>query len=138
MQRIGQAFDARSPASPSARYEQDLREGMARLQAAGVDIVLGTDAGAVRDHFFGYAGHRELEIFVRLGMTPLQAISAATSLAAQHLGLTDTGTLAAGKRADFVVLDASPLDDIRNTRRIHRVFLGGEAFDREAFRRAAQ
>ncbi len=138
VQRIGQAFDARSPAGPSASYEQDLREGMARLQAAGVDIVLGTDAGAVRDHFFGYAGHRELEIFVRLGMTPLQAISAATGLAAQHLGLTDMGTLAAGKRADFVVLDASPLADIRNTRRIHRVFLGGEAFDREAFRQAAQ
>ncbi len=138
VQRIGQAFDARSPAGPSASYEQDLREGMARLQAAGVDIVLGTDAGAVRDHFFGYAGHRELEIFVRLGMTPLQAISAATGLAAQHLGLTDTGTLAAGKRADFVVLDASPLDDIRNTRRIHRVFLAGEALDREAFQQAAQ
>ena len=138
VQRIGDAFDARSPATPSPSDELALREGVARLQAAGVDIVLGTDAGAVRDHFFGYAGHRELEIFVRLGMTPLQAISAATGLAAQHLGLTDTGTLAAGKRADFVVLDASPLADIRNTRRIHRVFLGGEAFDREAFRQAAQ
>lgn len=138
VQRIGEAFDARSPAGPSPRYEQDLREGMARLQAAGVDIVLGTDAGAVRDHFFGYAGHRELEIFVRLGMTPLQAIHAATGLAAQHLGLTDTGTLAAGKRADFVVLEASPLDDIRHTRRIHAVFLGGVAFDREAFQQAAR
>jgi imidazolonepropionase-like amidohydrolase len=92
----------------------------------------------VRDHFFGYAGHRELEIFVRLGMTPLQAIHAATGLAAQHLGLTDTGTLTAGKRADFVVLDASPLDDIRHTRRIQAVFLGGVAFDREAFQQAAR
>jgi imidazolonepropionase-like amidohydrolase len=138
VQRLGEAFAARAPAGPAPRYEQDLREGMARLQAAGVDIVLGTDAGAVRDHFFGYAGHRELEIFVRLGMTPLQAIHAATGLAAQHLGLTDTGTLTAGKRADFVVLDASPLDDIRHTRRIQAVFLGGVAFDREAFQQAAR
>ena len=138
MQRLGEAFDARQSAGPGPTYEQDLREGLARLQAAGVDIVLGTDAGAVRDHFFGYAGHRELEIFVRLGMTPLQAISAATGLAAKHLGLEDAGTLTAGKRADFIVLDASPLEDIRNTRRIHSVFLAGDAFDRSAFQQTAQ
>ena len=138
VQRLGEAFDARQSAGPGPTYEQDLREGFARLQAAGVDIVLGTDAGAVRDHFFGYAGHRELEIFVRLGMTPLQAISAATGRAAHHLGLEDAGTLTAGKRADFIVLDASPLEDIRNTRRIHSVFLAGDAFDRSAFQQTAQ
>ena len=54
-----------------------------------MDIVLGTDAGAVPNHLFGYTGHRELEIFVRLGMTPMQAIVAATSKPARHLGLED-------------------------------------------------
>ncbi len=133
VRRLGEAFDTRPPAGPGPSYEQDLQQGMARLLAAGVDIVLGTDAGAVRDHFFGYAGHRELEIYVRLGMTPLQAISAGTGLAAAHLGLTDTGTLAPGKVADFLILEASPLDDIRNTRRIHQVTLGGVQFDRSVY-----
>jgi imidazolonepropionase-like amidohydrolase len=104
------------------------------LLAADVDIVLGTDAGAVPDHFYGYTGHRELEIFVRLGMTPAQAIVAATSRPAARLGLDDMGTLAAGKRADFVVLDANPLESIRNTRSIAAVYLGGRAVDREALR----
>ncbi|MFM1896587.1 MAG: hypothetical protein RLZZ385_1661 [Pseudomonadota bacterium] len=137
-QRLGEAFDARPIAGPAPDYERDLQEGFARLQAAGVDIVLGTDAGAVPDHFFGYAGHRELEIFVRLGMTPLEAISSATGLAAKHLGLQDTGTLAAGKSADFVILNASPLEDILNTRQIHSVFLGGLALDRRLNQLAVQ
>ena len=106
-----------------------------RLVDADVDIVLGTDAGAVPDHFFGYTGHRELEIFVRLGMTPMQALVAGTSRAAEHLGLDDMGTLAAGKSADFVVLGASPLDDIRNTRSIERVYLKGTEVDRDELRR---
>jgi imidazolonepropionase-like amidohydrolase len=99
-----------------------------------VDILLGTDAGAVPDHFFGYTGHRELEIFVRLGMTPGQAIMAATSKPAARLGLEDLGTLATGKRADFLVLDANPLENIRNTRSISRVFQGGVEVDRQALR----
>ena len=129
-QRLGESFDASPAGSVSADYEQQQRDGFARLKAAGVDIMLGTDAGAVTDHFFGYAGHRELEIFVRLGMTPLDAITAATSVPARHLGLADTGTLAAGKTADFVILGANPLDDIRNTRRIEQVYLGGQLVDR--------
>ncbi len=106
-----------------------------RLVAADVDIVLGTDAGAVPDHFFGYTGHRELEIFVRLGMTPAQAIVAATSRPAERLGLDDMGTLAPGKSADFIVLDASPLEDIRNTRTISRVYLRGREVDRDGLQR---
>jgi imidazolonepropionase-like amidohydrolase len=103
-----------------------------------VDIVLGTDAGAVPDHPFGYTGHRELEIYVRLGMTPMQAIIAATSSAAKHLGLEDYGQLKPGFSADVVILNQNPLEDIRNTRAIEKVFLGGEEIDRAALRRKWQ
>lgn len=98
-------------------------------------VILGTDAGAVGD-FFGYADHLELELFVRLGMTPSQAIVAATRRAAEAFGLTHVGTVAAGQSADFVVLDANPLDDITNTRHISRVFLRGEEIDRDGLRSA--
>lgn len=132
--RLGDSYDQRSAVSGSDEQEQALRESMGQLLAAGVDILLGTDAGAVPDHFFGYTGHRELEIFVRLGMTPMQAIEAATSKPAERLGLNELGTLVTGKRADFVVLADNPLDDIRNTRSITRVYLGGQRVDRDRMR----
>ncbi len=96
-------------------------------------IILGTDAGAVGD-FFGYADHLELELFVRFGMTPSEAIVAATMRAAEAFGLVHVGTLEAGKSADFVVLDANPLDEITNTQRIARVSLRGDEIDRDALR----
>jgi len=132
--RLGDAFDQRPVAPISGQREQALRESMAHLLAAGVDIILGTDAGAVPDHFFGYTGHRELEIFVRLGMTPMQAIEAATSRPAERLGLDDLGTLAPGKRADFIVLAENPLNDIRNTRSITRVYQAGVRVERDRMR----
>ena len=146
--RLGEAYDARQRAGAAvqgragaqgaaeraAERERELREAFSRLLAADVDIVLGTDAGAVPDHFFGYTGHRELEIFVRLGMTPMQAIVAATSRPAERLGLSEMGTIASGKTADFVVLDANPLEDIRNTHTISRVYLRGREVDREGLR----
>jgi len=137
--RLGQSYDQRMRGGPppprSAEAERELSASFQRLLDADVDIVLGTDAGAVPDHFYGYVGHRELEIFVRLGMTPAQAIVAATSRPAERLHLTDMGTLSAGKSADFVVLDANPLEDIRNTRTISRVYLKGQEIDRDALRR---
>ncbi len=96
-------------------------------------IILGTDAGAVGD-FFGYADHVELALFVRMGMTPMEAIVASTSRAATAFGLNEVGTLAAGKAADFVVLDANPLDDIANTRQIDEVYIRGQRVDREDLR----
>ncbi len=120
-----------NPSRVEAR-EMELRASFAHLLDANVDIVLGTDAGAVPDHFFGYTGHRELEIFVRLGMTPMQAIQAATSKPAQRLGLADLGLLQPGYSADFVVLDEDPLEDIRNTRSISSVYLNGKMLDRSS------
>ena len=141
-ERLRQAYDTRQAESGSSQAatvgatarERELREAFSRLLAAEVDILLGTDVGAVPDHFFGYTGHRELEIFVRLGMTPMQAIISATSRPAERLGLTDLGTIAAGMSADFIVLDANPLDDIRNTRAISQVYLRGREVDRQGLR----
>jgi len=71
---------------------------------------------------------------VQAGMTPSQVIVAATSRAAEYLGLVDRGLLAVGKRADLLVLDGNPLDDIRNTRRIAKLYLAGAEVDRAALK----
>lgn len=121
----------RQPGLPnSPEQDRELAAAMQRLISAGADIVLGTDAGALPDHPFGYTGHRELEIFVRLGLTPMQAIVAATFNAALHLGQNDLGLVAPGRRADLLVLDANPLSDIRNTRQINSVYIGGIELNR--------
>jgi imidazolonepropionase-like amidohydrolase len=128
--RLGESGQRLLNANREEAHEAELRASFGHLLDANVDIVLGTDAGAVPDHFFGYTGHRELEIFVRLGMTPMQAIVAATSKPAQRLGLDDLGLLQPGYSADLVVLDENPLNDIRNTRSISLVFLNGKMLDR--------
>ncbi len=123
-----------STVSRNPLAEVELRSSFAHLLNAEVDIVLGTDAGAVPDHHFGYSGHRELEIYVRLGMSPMQALVAGTGNAARHLGMDNRGTLEAGNSADIILLTANPLDNIRNTRSIERVILAGKEVDRESLR----
>jgi imidazolonepropionase-like amidohydrolase len=71
---------------------------------------------------------------VASGMTPMQVIVAATRNGAQFLGMTDTGTIEAEKFADFIVLDANPLDEITSTRRISSVYLRGVAVDRSSYK----
>jgi imidazolonepropionase-like amidohydrolase len=71
---------------------------------------------------------------VKAGMTPMQALVAATRNGAQFLRVTDTGTIETNKSADFLVLDANPLDDITNTRRIAAVYLRGAVVDRSSYR----
>jgi imidazolonepropionase-like amidohydrolase len=77
-----------------------------------------------------------MEEMVASGMTPAQVIVAATRTNAEWLGLSDLGTIAPQKTASFVVLDANPLDDIRNTRRIDSVYLGGMKVDRAGLKTA--
>ncbi len=99
---------------------------LAKLSAAGVKIVVGTDGNTP------WAPHVEMEDMVLAGMTPIQVIVAGTKNAAEFLKIADAGTLQAGKSADFIVLDANPLDDIKNTRRISSVYLRGTAVNRTA------
>jgi imidazolonepropionase-like amidohydrolase len=120
------------PAPNTAAREEIIQYNFPRMIAAGVRLVMGTDTGIEPGHTFGSGEHVELARWVQLGLTPSQAITAATQRPAELLGLKDLGTLAVGKRADFIVLDANPWEDILNTRRISNVYLDGAKFDREA------
>lgn len=97
---------------------------LARLNEAGVRIALGSDGNTP------WAPHVEMADMVAAGMTPAQVIVAATGAAAEFVGIADGGVLESGRRADFIVLDANPLDDITNTRRIASVYLSGTPVDR--------
>lgn len=111
----------------AARYREALVQAQAnlvRLSEGGVTIAFGTDAGPAA-RFPGYFEHMELELMVEAGLTPEQALRAATGDAARCLGLDDMGTLEPGRWADFVVLRADPLADISATRSLEAVFVGG-------------
>ena len=120
------------PAPNAAAREAIIEYNFPRMIAAGARVVLGTDTGIQPGHTFGSGEHVEMARWVQLGLTPSQAITAATQRPGELLGLKDMGTLAVGKRANFIVLDANPLEDIRNTRKISSVYLDGSKFDREA------
>lgn len=112
-------------------FAHDARNAM-QLRAAGIRVVLGTDTGQTR-FFIGYYAHTGLESYVAMGMTPMETIVAATRDSAEIAGL-NTGLVAPGRSADFIVLDANPLDSISNTRRINKVYLRGEEVPRAAMK----
>jgi len=97
-----------------------------KLNDAGVRIGFGTDSGVT----VGWTAHEELADMVTAGMTPAQVLTAATKTAAEILKMDQLGTVAVGKSADFIVLDANPLENITNTRKIAKVYLRGKEVDR--------
>ncbi len=126
LKKLQDASTDRPPAQQSFGIQA---RNLKKLTDAGVKIVLGTDG------FIVWSQHVEMADMVASGMTPAQVIVAATKTAAEFLRLNDTGTVQANKRADFVVLDANPLDDITNTRKISAVYLAGAAVDRDGIRK---
>lgn len=124
-QQFAQLQQQASAENPQAQQAFGIQaRNLVRMSNEGVTIVLGTDGNTP------WAPHFEMEDMVAAGLSPLSVITAATGNGAAYLRLDDRGTIAAGKRADFIVLDANPLDDITNTRRIRAVYFAGEEVDR--------
>jgi imidazolonepropionase-like amidohydrolase len=122
-----QKLQAESKDDPKAQQFFGIQSrNLAKLNAAGIKIALGTDGP------IPWAAHEEMADMVASGMTPAQVLVAATRNAAELIGITDVGTVSPRKSADFLVLDANPLDDITNTRRISAVYLRGANVDRAA------
>ena len=115
-------------AAPNQLFELHCRN-VKRIHDAGMVIGLGTDGTGD-----GFGAHQQIAYYARCGFTAAEAIQAATSVNARVLGLTRMGAVAAGKEADFIVLDANPLQSIANTHKINKVYLRGAEVDRAALR----
>jgi hypothetical protein len=127
--QLREALD--SPPAPPDRIElirarwAAMMATLRALHQAGIPIVAGTDQSIP-----GYSLHRELELYVEAGFTPLEALQAATIVPARALGVEkQSGSLEAGKRGDVLLLDADPLVDIHNTRKVWRTIAAGAVYD---------
>src|SRR5688572_940881 len=113
--------------NPQAQQAYGIQaRNLKKMSDAGVRVIVGTDGNTA------WQPHVEMADMAAAGLTPMQVIVAATRNGAEFLRMTDAGTIANGKSADFIVLDANPLDDITNTRRINKVYLRGAEIDRAA------
>jgi imidazolonepropionase-like amidohydrolase len=126
-------FERRAdPAKPESELEarawRNMRDYVGVLHRAGVPIVVGSHSD-VPYAKRGMAYHRELETLVEAGLTPMEALKAAGQTGARFLRRDDLGEIVEGKLADLVVLDANPLDDIRNARKVHRLIVNGRVLD---------
>jgi imidazolonepropionase-like amidohydrolase len=120
---------------PRLRRWQTLQHNTAALRAAGIRFGTGTDAGVTGTHH-GWATLRELELLVQGGLTPLEAITAATGNSAKALHVdNERGTIAAGRLADLVLIAGEPHKQIGDLEKISRVFLGGKELDRDKLAR---
>jgi imidazolonepropionase-like amidohydrolase len=110
---------------------QQANKNLKTLSDAGILIAMGTDTASPDDlgRWPGYFEHTEMEMMVQAGMTPMQVITAATGNGAKMMRLPNVGTLAPGNAADLLVLNANPLDNIRNTRNIDSVWIAGRKLD---------
>jgi Amidohydrolase family len=129
-QSIMKSLDT-DPLAVRQEFVQHELDIVRRLHAANVPFITGTDTAAGVDVLPGFSLHRELERFVAAGFTPLEALQTATINPAKFMGTTgDFGAVEAGKIADLLLLDANPLDDIRNTQKIAAVVADGRYFSR--------
>jgi imidazolonepropionase-like amidohydrolase len=120
--KVKASANAQSTKAALAQGKRNLK----LLSDAGVLIAMGTDTGAATGRWQGYFEHVELAMMVESGLTPMQALVSATGGAARAMKIDDTvGTLQVGRRADLLVLTASPLTDIKNTRKLEQVWIGG-------------
>ena len=129
IENLRREADRLAAEGPGGFFELQCRN-LARNREAGMIIGMGTDSGVS----VAWTTHTELRDMAGCGLDAMEVIEAATRVNAEILGLDDLGTVAPGRQASFVVLDADPLDDITNTRRIDGVYLRGEPVDREALR----
>ena len=127
------AEQAKHPQRPMFKAGFEMNKiNLQKLSDGGVRIALGTDSGGAADRFFiqGFSEHREMELMVQSGLTPMQVIQSFSKGASEVLGIDkDFGTLAKGKAADLLVLDKNPLDNITNMRSIQTIYLGGKKFE---------